>query len=577
MSFKEKLQHKYALSEQGAKDMIKAFVSATFSNIMLMLPVGMLYMLVKNYMEDTLEGKGVLFIVGCIICLLLIGITTYIQYNATFLSTYVESGVRRITLAEKLRKIPLSFFGKKDLSDLTSTIMADCATLETASSHWIPELIGACISTTLVAISLFFFDWRMALAALWVLPVAFIIVISSGNVQRHMVDSQMKLKMACADGIQECLETVRDLRANNAQAEYMEGLDTKIKAVEKHAIKTELTTAVFVSSAQMILKLGIATVALTGSILLVNGSLDILTFFMFLLLVSRLYDPMQISLQNLAAIISADVQCVRMDEILSHEVQTGTTELSNKGYDITFDHVGFAYNDRENVLEDVSFTAKQGEVTALIGPSGGGKTTVSRLASRFWDINKGKITVGGMNISEVDPETLMSLYSIVFQDVTLFNNTIMENIRIGRQNATDEEVIAAAKLAHCEEFAEKMSNGWNTMIGENGSELSGGERQRISIARAFLKDAPIILLDEATASLDVDNETLIQEALSRLIKNKTVMIIAHRMRTVADAGKIVVLKDGVVAEQGTPEKLEKQNGIYHHMMETQMQAAGWNL
>ena len=577
MSFKEKLQHKYALSEQGAKDMIKAFVSATFSNIMLMLPVGMLYMLVKNYMENTLEGKGVLFIVGCIICLLLIGITTYIQYNATFLSTYVESGVRRITLAEKLRKIPLSFFGKKDLSDLTSTIMADCATLETASSHWIPELIGACISTTLVAVSLFFFDWRMALAALWVLPVAFIIVISSGNVQRHMVDSQMKLKMACVDGIQECLETVRDLRANNAQAEYMEGLDTKIKAVEKHAIKTELTTAVFVSSAQMILKLGIATVALTGSILLVNGSLDILTFFMFLLLVSRLYDPMQISLQNLAAIISADVQCVRMDEILSHEVQTGTTELSNKGYDITFDHVGFAYNDRENVLEDVSFTAKQGEVTALIGPSGGGKTTVSRLASRFWDINKGKITVGGMNISEVDPETLMSLYSIVFQDVTLFNNTIMENIRIGRQNATDEEVIAAAKLAHCEEFAEKMSDGWNTMIGENGSELSGGERQRISIARAFLKDAPIILLDEATASLDVDNETLIQEALSRLIKNKTVMIIAHRMRTVADADRIVVLKDGVVAEQGTPEKLEKQNGIYHHMMETQMQAAGWNL
>ena len=577
MSFKEKLQHKYALSEQGAKDMIKAFVSATFSNIMLMLPVGMLYMLVKNYMENTLDGKGVLFIAGCVVCLLLIGITTYIQYNATFLSTYVESGVRRITLAEKLRKIPLSFFGKKDLSDLTSTIMADCATLETASSHWIPELIGACISTALVAVSLFFFDWRMALAALWVLPVAFIIVISSGNVQRHMVGSQMKLKMACADGIQECLETVRDLRANNAQEEYMEGLDAKIKAVEKHAIRTELTTAVFVSSAQMILKLGIATVALTGGILLVNGSLDILTFFMFLLLVSRLYDPMQISLQNLAAIISADVQCARMDEILSHEVQSGTSKLSNKGYDISFDHVGFAYNDRENVLEDVSFTAKQGEVTALIGPSGGGKTTVSRLASRFWDISKGKISVGGMDISEVDPETLMSLYSIVFQDVTLFNNTIMENIRIGKQNATDEEVIAAAKLAHCEEFAEKMPDGWNTMIGENGSELSGGERQRISIARAFLKDAPIILLDEATASLDVDNETLIQEALSRLIKNKTVMIIAHRMRTVADADKIVVLKDGVVAEQGTPGELEKQNGIYRHMMDTQMQAAGWNL
>ena len=577
MTLREKLQHKYALSEQGAKDMLKAFVSVTVSDIVLMFPVGMLYLLVKNYMEHTLEGKGVLFGVGCLICLLLIGVTTYIQYNATFLSTYVESGVRRISLAEKLRKIPLSFFGKKDLADLTSTIMADCATLETASSHWIPELVGACISTALVAISLFFFDWRMALAALWVLPIAFLIVFFSGNVQRKAVGRQMELKMACADGIQECLETVRDLRANNAQEEYMKGLDKKIRDVEKHAIVTELTTAVFVSSAQMVLKFGIATTALTGSILLAQGKLDVLTFFMFLLLVSRLYDPMQISLQNLAAIISADVQCKRMDEILSHETQTGKEELSNAGCDVEFSHVGFAYNDREDVLKDVTFVAKQGEVTALIGPSGGGKTTVSRLASRFWDIQKGKITVGGMDISRIDPETLMSLYAIVFQDVTLFNNTIMENIRIGKQDATDEEVIAAAKLAHCDEFAEKLPDGWNTMIGENGSELSGGERQRISIARAFLKDAPIILLDEATASLDVDNETLIQESLSRLIQDKTVLIIAHRMRTVAEADKIVVLKDGIVAEQGAPAELEKQKGIYWHMMETQMQTAGWQM
>ena len=577
MTFKEKLQHKYALSEQGAKDMLKGFVTVTISNIILMLPVGMLYMLVKNYMNHTLEGKGIMFAAGCILCLLLIGITTYIQYNATFLSTYVESGVRRISLAEKLRKIPLSFFGKKDLSDLTSTIMADCATLETASSHWIPELVGACISTALVALSLFFFDWRMAIAALWVLPVSFLIVACSGNVQRNLGRRQMELKMACADGIQECLETVRDLKANNAQEEYMAALDKKIKAVEKHAVTTELGTALFVSGAQMILKFGIATVALTGSILLAKGEIDVLTFFLFLLLVSRLYDPMQISLQNLAAIISADVQCKRMDEILSHDIQTGTDQLTNKGYDIEFNHVGFAYNDREDVLKDVTFTAKQGEVTALIGPSGGGKTTVSRLASRFWDISKGQIKVGGMDISQIDPEALMSLYSIVFQDVTLFNNSIMENIRIGRQNATDEEVIVAAKLAHCDEFAEKLPNGWNTMIGENGSGLSGGERQRISIARAFLKDAPIILLDEATASLDVDNETLIQESLSRLIQDKTVMIIAHRMRTVAEADKIVVLKDGIVAEQGSPAELEKQHGIYQHMMETQMQAAGWKL
>ena len=577
MTLKEKLQHRYVLSEKGAQDMIRAFISVTISDIVLMLPVGMLYMLVKYYMADDLNGRGGFFAIGCIACLILIAVTTYIQYNATFLNTYIESGVRRTTLAEKLRKIPLSFFGKKDLSDLTSAIMADCATMETASSHWIPELIGACISTVLVAVSLFFLNWRMAIAALWVLPVSFLIVLCSGRVQKNMAAKQMTLKMACVDGIQECLETVRDLRANNSEDEYLKGLDDKIHAVEKHAIFSELTTAVFVAGAQMILKFGIATTALLGGMLLAKGDIDVLTFFMFLLLVSRLYDPMQISLQNLAAIIATDVQCERLDEILSHKVQKGKTELTNKGYDIEFSHVGFAYDSGETVLKDVSFTAKQGEVTALIGPSGGGKTTVSRLASRFWDAQKGRITVGGMDIQNVDPETLMSLYSIVFQDVTLFNNSIMENIRIGRQDATDEEVIAAAKLAHCDEFAEKMPNGWNTMIGENGSELSGGERQRISIARAFLKDAPIILLDEATASLDVDNETVIQESLSKLIRNKTVMIIAHRMRTVAEADKIVVLKDGVVAEIGMPKELEEKGGIYQHMAAVQMQAAGWQL
>ena len=578
MSMNERLQHKYALSEQGAADIIKAFISVTCSDIVLMFPVGLLYRLVSDCLSGTLDSSRIPFYcAGSIICLGLIAVTTYIQYNATFFATYIESGVRRTALAEKLRKLPLSFFGKKDLADLTSTIMADCATLETASSHWIPELIGALAATCLVALSLLFFDWRMACAALWVLPVAFIIVLSSSKVVGMSGRKQMKLKMECADGIQECLDTVRDLKANNAQEAYMSGLEQKIRAVERHAIVNELVTAVFVSSAQMVLKLGIATVALVGGVLLVRGSLSVLTFFMFLLVVSRIYDPMQISLQNLAAIISAEVQCQRMDEILSHEIQTGSDELTNRGSDIVFDHVGFSYHDGEPVLTDVSFTAKQGEVTALIGPSGGGKTTVSRLAVRFWDLSRGKITVGGMDISTIDPEHLMSLYAIVFQDVTLFNNTVMENIRIGKKDATDEEVLAAAKLAHCDEFAEKLEQGWNTMIGENGSELSGGERQRISIARAFLKDAPIILLDEATASLDVDNETFIQESLSNLIKNKTVLIIAHRMRTVASADQIVVLKDGVVAEQGSPEELTGRNGIYQHMVMTQMQAAGWTL
>ncbi|MFR5723114.1 MAG: ABC transporter ATP-binding protein [Lachnospira eligens] len=574
---KEKLMHKYALSSQGAKDMIKAFISVTISDLILMIPVSLLYFLVNDYMEGNLAGRGGLYIAGVIITLALIAVSTYIQYNATFLSTYVESGVRRITLAEKLRKIPLSFFGKKDLSDLTSTIMADCAQMETASSHFIPELVGACISTAFVAIGLFFFDWRMAIAALWVLPISFIIVGCSGRVQRKLNEKQVALKMSCADGIQECLESVRDIQAYNNQEEYMKGLDEKIKAVEKHAVATELGTAVFVGSAQMILKLGIATVALVGAALLASGKLDVITFFMFLMVVSRIYDPMQVSLQNLAAIIASDVQSARLDEILSHDVQEGSEKLDNKGYDIEFSNVGFSYDTGDVVLKDVSFTAKQGGVTALIGPSGGGKTTISRLAARFWDADKGKITVGGMDISKIDPETLMSLYSIVFQDVTLFNNTVIENIRIGKMDATDEEVIAAAKLAHCDEFAEKLLDGWNTMIGENGCELSGGERQRISIARAFLKDAPIILLDEATASLDVDNETMIQESLSRLIKNKTVMIIAHRMRTVADADKIVVLKDGKVAESGKPSELMKKAGIYAGMVNTQIIAANWSL
>ncbi len=574
----KKLQRKYALSEQGAKDMIKGITACVFQNFSFMFPVGLLYYLVGDLMDVGIHGSRVAFyIIGCIVCIALIILTTYFQYNATYLSTYVESGVRRITLAEKMRKIPLSFFGKKDLADLTSTIMADCATLETASSHYIPALVGSIISTTLIAVSMFFFDWRMALAALWVLPVAFAIVFFSAKIQEKLSEKSMQAKMACADGIQECIETSRDLKANNAEKTYLEGLNKKIKAVETRAIKNEFTLAVFVVSASLILKVGIATVALVGSALLIKGSINILTFFMFLLVVSRIYDPLNTALQNLAALISVRTNTQRMNEILFHPVQKGEGELSNIGYDIHFDGVGFSYNSGETILKDVSFTAKQGEVTALVGPSGGGKTTVSRLASRFWDINQGKITVGGMDISNVDPETLLSLYSIVFQDVTLFNNTIMENIRIGRKDATDEEVLAAAKLANVDEFALKLPNGYNTDIGENGCQLSGGERQRISIARAFLKNAPVILLDEATASLDVENETLIQTALSRLIQNKTVLVIAHRMRTVAGADKIIVLKDGYVAEEGTPDTLMFKNGIYSHMVNLQAQSQNWTI
>lgn len=572
----ERLQHKYALSEKGTKDMLRAFVAVTIANLVLMLPVGLLYCLASYLLKgDVPRAKIPFFTVSIIVVLILIAASTVFQYMSTFYSTYVESGVRRCTLAEKLRKIPLSFFGKKDLADLTNTIMSDCALLETASSHWIPELVGAIISTTLIVISLFFFDWRMALAAVWVMPVAFLIVLYSRKVMGKVYERTMQYRISCQDGIQEGLETLRDLRSYNMTDAYMSGLENKIKAVEKNAIFVEFTNAAFVCSAQMILKLGIGTVAVVGSALLLNGQITVLTFFMFLLVVTRMYEPLQISLQNLSAIISADTNCKRMDEILSYEEQEGNEELTNDGYDIQFDHVSFAYKDGEQVLSDVSFTAKQGEVTALIGPSGGGKTTVTRLAARFWDNDKGSITVGGMKVTDIDPEKLLSLYSIVFQDVTLFNDTIMENIRIGRQGATDEEVMEAARLAHCDEFVESMPEKWNTMIGENGSELSGGERQRISIARAFLKDAPIILMDEATASLDVDNESFIQESISKLICDKTVLIIAHRMRTVDGVDKIVVLKDGTVAEQGSPAELKQTDGIYKHMVEMQMESAAW--
>ena len=574
-----RIQKKFALSRQGAVDLIKGCIACMLQNLSLMLPVGLLYWLVSNLLNQTVidTGKVIFYSVGCAVAIALIVLTTWFQYNATYFATYTESGKRRISLAEQLRKIPLSFFGKKDLADLTSTIMADCTFLEQSFSHFIPELVGSMISTVLIAIGLFVYDWRMACAALWVLPVSFAIVFFSAKVQEKLNNRQMEAKMACADGIQECIETVRDLKANNAEEAYLKGLDKKIKAVEKRAIISELGTAVFVVSATLILKLGIVTVALVGAMLLMNGTLDVLTFFLFLLVVARLYDPLQTVLQNLAAVISTRTNNRRMKEILDHPIQTGSDTLTNQGYDIVFDHVGFSYNTGERVLEDVSFTAKQGEVTALVGPSGSGKTTVSRLASRFWDIQQGKITVGGMDISQIEPETLLSLYSIVFQDVTLFNNSIKENIRVGRKDATDEEVLAAAKLANCEEFARKLPEGWNTIIGENGCSLSGGERQRISIARAFLKNAPIILLDEATASLDVENETVIQTALSRLIQNKTVLVIAHRMRTVASADKIVVLEKGKVAQEGNSAELMNSNGIYHHMVTLQTESQNWTL
>lgn len=571
-------KNKFALSDQGATEMILGILSVVAQNLALMFPVTLLYLFTGDYIDGAdLQSRTGLYIGGIALCLVLIVITSILQYNTAYKATYKESAARRISLAEKLRKLPLSFFAKRDLADLTGTIMSDAEVMEHAGSHMITQYYGSIVSTLIISIGLFFFQWKMALAAVWPIPLALIIVLTSKSVQNRFSRRQRAAQIDLNEGVQEFIETSRDLKSNNAENEYLKGLDEKIDTLEKRAIGSELGTAIFVVSAQMLLKFGIGTVALVGGTMLIGGQLTLMQFFCFLLVASRLYEPMSSTLINLAAINALQINVDRMNEINNTKEQEGSADFAPNGYNIVFDHAGFSYEDEKNVLSDVSFTAKQGEVTALVGPSGGGKTTVSRLAARFWDADKGKVTVGGIDVKTVDPETLLGSFSIVFQDVTLFNNTVMENIRVGKKDASDEEVLNAARLANCDEFVRSLPNGYDTVIGENGSELSGGERQRISIARAFLKDAPIILLDEATASLDVENETKVQGALSRLIKDKTVMVIAHRMRTVAGANKIVVLSDGGVAEQGSPAELMERGGIFADMVRLQTEGQNWSI
>ena len=574
----ERLMKRFALSEKGAKGLVRAVAACAVADLILMLPVGLLYLLASDFLSGSVpEGRYPLYGLGIVVALLLALLSEFWKYNATYFSTYLESGACRIRLAEKLRRLPLSFFGKKDLADLTNTIMGDVQVTEQMFSHYVPQFYGAILSTCLVAVSLLCYDWQMALSALWVLPVTLVIVGFSKRAQNYFTRRQNAALIAMADGVQECLETIRDLKSNKAEQVYLDGLYQKIDTFENRQFKSELGSAMFVVPAQMFLKLGIVSVALMGSMRLMSGELSLAAFFLFLLVVSRIYEPMNFALQNLAAMNSLQINIDRMNEINETPSQEGGSAFSPKDYDITFDHVGFAYNSGETVLKDVSFTAKQGEVTALIGPSGGGKSTVAKLAARFWDIDQGRITVGGVDVSKVDPEKLLTAYSIVFQDVTLFNNTVMENIRIGRKDATDAEVMQAAKEAMCDEFIAKLPQGYQTMIGENGSTLSGGERQRISIARALLKNAPIILLDEATASLDAENETEIQQAISRLVERKTVLIIAHRMRTVENANKIVALSGGTVVETGTPAELMERNGAFARMVQLQTESQNWAL
>lgn len=578
----ERLMHWFALSEKGAKDLVKAVIWSFICNLGLMLPIGVVMFTIQTLLEVLAGTHSAMARFGLITAaaaavLALLFVLHWFQYASLYLATYRESANRRVSLAETLRRLPLSFFGQRDLSDLTSTMIADCSALDQMFSHYVPQLFASVLSTTVIGICMFCFDWRMALAVLWVMPVALLLTVGSKKIQDAFGRQNILAKRAVSEHIQEGLETVRDIKACGRQAAYLDTLRQKLIAMEHSAIRSELATGVFVCSAQAFLRLGLATTVLVGASLLLNGELSLLYYLGFLFAAARLYDPLGIVLQNISALFSTKLRIERMRAILEAPVQQGREDFTPEGYDIVFEHVGFAYQEGAGVLEDVSFTAKQGEVTALIGPSGGGKSTACKLAARFWDVASGRITLGGVDVAEVDPETLLSHYAMVFQDVVLFRDTVMENIRLGRRGASDEEVIRAAVAAQCDDFIRRLPEGYDTIIGENGATLSGGERQRISIARALLKDAPVVLLDEATASLDVENESAVQQALSELLRGKTVLVIAHRMRTVANADHLVVLEGGRVVQQGTPAALYAEGGPYRRMVDLQNASAEWQL
>ena len=571
------LERRLALTTKGAKSFCKGVFFSTLLDVAFMLPAVFVFLFLEDYLRSvfnpgfTTNNSWWYYVLLSATFLIIMYIIAVFQYRNTFTTVYEESANRRISLAEKLRKLPLAFFGEKNLSDLTATIMDDSTELEHTFSHAVPQLFASIISLVIIAIGLFLYNWQLSLALLWVVPFAFAVVLIAKKKLHKENQLQYDRKRDVSENIQEGIDTIQEIKSYNQEAAYMKKLSQSIDLYEKQQTKGELLAGTFVNSSQSFLKLGLASVIIVGAALLASGTISLFMYLVFMMVASRIYNPINEVLSNLAALFYLDIRINRMNEMESLPVQQGKTGFLPDNYDITFDNVSFAYESGKQVLQGVSFTAKQGEITALVGPSGGGKSTAAKLAARFWDVNSGKILLGNQNIGEIEPETLLKNYSVVFQDVVLFNASVMDNIRIGRRNATDDEVIRVARLAQCDDFISAMPDGYKTVIGENGETLSGGERQRISIARALLKDAPIVLLDEATASLDVENETKIQAGISELVRNKTVLIIAHRMRTVANADKIVVLVNGKVAETGSPKELKKKNGIFAHMVNRQIE------
>ena len=578
--FGKNFQRKYALTDQGVKNAKKGAFWTVIVNLVVMDGMGILYLLMYGLMGTLTDGAplpGPALFLGLVIAFVILSFVTHLQqYHATYGLVYNEVKSTRLSLAERLRKLPLGYFGKRDLADLTETLMGDVNRMEHVWSHVLGYLYGAYISTAIIAVCLLVYDWRLTIACLWGVPVAFGLLFGTRKISARASERTKQAAIRVSDGIQEALENVREIRATNQEARYLAGLNQKIDDHEKVTIQGELGTGIFVNAASVIMRLGVATTILVGASLILSGQIDFMLLFLFLLVITRVYAPFDQSLALIAELFVSQVSADRMNEIYDTPTAEGAEVFQPKGHNIVFDHVGFAY-DKKKVLDGVSFTAREGEVTALVGPSGSGKSTCARLAARLWDVTEGTIRVGGVDISTVDPEALLTDYSMVFQDVVLFDDTVMENIRLGKRGATDEEVRAAAEAANCGEFIRRLPQGYDTPIGENGAKLSGGERQRISIARALLKNAPIVLLDEATASLDVENETKVQGALSRLLAGKTVLVIAHRMRTVAGADHIVVLENGHVAEQGTPAELMERGGLYRRMVELQSESARWKL
>ncbi len=570
------------LTDKGYKDLKKAIFACTITNFSMFIPATVMLLaimeIVKPFSNETISWSKlwILFGVG-ILGTIVVFFCNKNDYQKTYVASYLESKNTRISLAEHIRKLPMSLFNSKDLTELTTNMMGDVETSEHVLSHVYPQLLANGISVTIICVMLAFYDWRMALAVFISVPVALFIIVASRKIQQFLGKRHAKAKLEASGQVQEYIEGIKVIKACNLDGEKADKLNLALLKMKKLAIQTELGSGIFVSSAQIVLQAGIGLTIFVGTTLLSRGQIELIPLLAFLLIVTRIYGPINVELQLLPELFYHQIAIKRMRTLMDYLPMEGEKTPINS-YDIKFEQVDFSYNKgKEKTIKSISTTISANSVTALVGPSGSGKSTLSRLVARFWDVDQGKISIGDVDIKNLDPEHLMGYMSFVFQDVVLFNDTIYNNIKIGNMNATEEEVVAAAKAARCEEFISKLPNGYSTLLGENGNTLSGGERQRLSIARALLKNAPIVLLDEATASLDPESEEYIQQAIGELIRGKTVIVIAHKLRTIARADKIIVLDKGEIVEEGTHDFLIQKKGLYHRLYTIQQESMGWSV